>query len=378
MPWTSDLRSQETLPAIVNRMSEAEPHKQFLRTVDGASATWEQLQEAMILWAARFLALDVKVGDVVATILDAGVESLVVWLGLSSVGAIDAATNPEFRGRMLAYAINNCQPELLVVAAQYLPFVEAVAAELTTVKRVLVLDTGGSTRSLERSCQRHGGSARFRCQRCAKTDESARAARDCLYHLHIRYDGPLQGGQIAMGAVALDQPGNVPLRGSRCFRHLLLHDVPCSLWIEIDPYHAAMVGARVVMRPRFALTRFWQDVAEFEITTGMLVGSMADLLLRVPESPTGSTSTKNLFMAPSALAISNSARDSIPASAPSTTARRAVSRFVPGGTRRTSARWVACGKGIPVSKFAWWIGMTTRFQTAHLGNASCVPACRGL
>ena len=30
----------------------------------------------------------------------------------------------------------------------------------------------------------------------------------------------------------------------------------------------------------------------------MLVGSMADLLLTVPESPSGSTSLKNLFMAP--------------------------------------------------------------------------------
>ena len=45
MPWTSDLRSQETLPAIVNRMAKADPHKEFLRTVDGASATWDQLQE---------------------------------------------------------------------------------------------------------------------------------------------------------------------------------------------------------------------------------------------------------------------------------------------------------------------------------------------
>ena len=79
-----------------------------------------------------------KKGDVVVTLLDSGLDSLAAWLGLSSIGATDAATNPEFRGRMLAYAINNCQPALLVVAAQYLPFVEAVAAELQTVKRVLV------------------------------------------------------------------------------------------------------------------------------------------------------------------------------------------------------------------------------------------------
>ena len=82
-----------------------------------------------------------------------GLESLAVWLGLSSIGAIDAATNPEFRGRMLAYAINNCQPALLVVAAQYVPFVEAVAAELPTVKRVLVLDAGPSRLHADgRSC----------------------------------------------------------------------------------------------------------------------------------------------------------------------------------------------------------------------------------
>ena len=71
----------------------------------------------MILWAARFLALDVKKGDVVVTLLDAGLDSLAAWLGLSSIGATDAATNPEFRGRMLAYAINNCRPALIVVAA---------------------------------------------------------------------------------------------------------------------------------------------------------------------------------------------------------------------------------------------------------------------
>ena len=143
MGWEADLRARETLPAIVNRMAMADPHRVFVRTTAGASATWEQVQSSMQEWAARFLALDVTCGDVVVTIVDSGLESLTAWLGLASLGAIEAATNSEFRGRMLAYAINNCQPELLVVAAQYLPFVDAVATELTTVKRVLVVDDDG-------------------------------------------------------------------------------------------------------------------------------------------------------------------------------------------------------------------------------------------
>ena len=64
------------------------------------------------------------------------------------------------------------------------------------------------------------------------------------------------------------------------------------------PYHAAMVGGQVLIRPRFALNSFWQDVARFGITTGMLVGSMADMLLRSPDRPAEPTSLKNLFMAP--------------------------------------------------------------------------------
>jgi crotonobetaine/carnitine-CoA ligase len=137
----------ETLPAIVNRMARGDPDRVFLQSTDGPSATWAQLQSSMVEWAARFLALGVEPGDVVVTILDSGVEALSAWLGLSGIGAIDAATNPEFRGRMLAYAINNCEPELLVVAPKYLRVVEGVAAELKTVKRVLVLDgprMGGS------------------------------------------------------------------------------------------------------------------------------------------------------------------------------------------------------------------------------------------
>lgn len=297
---TSDLRSRETLPAIVNRMAEADPHRQFLHTVDGASATWEQLQEAMILWAARFFALDVKTGDVVVTLLDAGVESLVVWLGLSSVGAVDAATNPEFRGRMLAYAINNCQPELLVVAEQYLPFVDAVAAELTTVKRVLVLDSG------EYHHEQPGAKLPVVTLEALNTDTNVARTQMREPEAHdiacITYTsgttGPSKAVKLPWAQLHSINLGTFPfedLDSSDIFYCTTSH---AHFGSKSIPYHAAMVGARVVMRPRFALTRFWQDVGEFEITTGMLVGSMADLLLRVPESPTGSTSLKNLFMAP--------------------------------------------------------------------------------
>jgi len=50
LPELSRERRQEFVK-VVNRMAEADPHKEFLHTVDGASATWEQLKE--FLWSGQ-------------------------------------------------------------------------------------------------------------------------------------------------------------------------------------------------------------------------------------------------------------------------------------------------------------------------------------
>ncbi|MFZ1164375.1 AMP-binding protein [Mycobacterium sp.] len=298
MGWEADLRARETLPAIVNRMAMADPHRVFVQTTAGASATWEQVQSSMQEWAARFLELDVTCGDVVVTIVDSGLESLTAWLGLASLGAIEAATNSEFRGRMLAYAINNCQPELLVVAAQYLPFVDAVATELTTVKRVLVVDDDGQ----------HYGPTEL----CVVTVETLQpdieAARSQLTEpgphdiACITYTsgttGPSKAVRLPWGQIHSINLGTFPfddLEPSDVFYCTTSH---AHFGSKSIPYHAAMVGGQVLIKPRFTLNAFWQDVTRFGITTGMLVGSMADMLLRSPESPSGPTSLTNLFMAP--------------------------------------------------------------------------------
>src|SRR5215831_12997740 len=64
------------------------------------------------------------------------------------------------------------------------------------------------------------------------------------------------------------------------------------------PYLAAMVGGSVVLRPRFSLSAFWDDVHRHGVTTGSIVGTMAEMLVRSDQAPTGKTSLRNVFMAP--------------------------------------------------------------------------------
>ncbi|WP_175616143.1 AMP-binding protein [Mycobacterium sp. GA-1841] len=280
-------------------MAEADPHRVFVRSVNGPSATWSQLRTSKDIWAARFLALGVEQGDVVVTVLDAGVDALSAWLGLASIGAIDAATNPEFRGRMLAYAINNCAPELLVVAPQYVDLVAAVASDLQTVERVLVLDAD--------YCSEQSSSLPDITPLDALTlDMAATRDRIRVPELHdiacITYTsgttGPSKAVKLPWGQLHAINSGTFPIEDLDRADIFYCTTSHAHFGSKSIPYNAAMVGGQVVMRPRFALTSFWDDVANYEITTGMLVGSMADLLLRDPKRPTGATTLKNLFMAP--------------------------------------------------------------------------------
>lgn len=290
------LRSQETMPAILSRMARTAPDRPFARTVDGASVTWGQLQSSVELWTARFLALGVQRGDVVAMLVDSDLDSLAAWLALASLGAIDAATNVEFRGRMLAYAINNCRPSLVVVSRRHLPALEAVAEELQSVERVLVRDGDGAVDSKLR------GITTVDTLQC---DLAAARAQMSLPVWHeiacITYTSGTTGPSKAV-LLPWAQLHSINL-GTFPFEDLTSEDIfycttsHAHFGAKSIPYLAAMTSGQVVIRSRFSLNNFWTDIERFGITTASLVGTMVDMLLRSPDSP-ARTPLKNLFLAP--------------------------------------------------------------------------------
>lgn len=299
-PWHEVLREQESMPAILARMAGWQPDQPFVHRAEGGPVTWGQLKSLVDLWAARFVALGVRRGEVVATLVDSGVESLAAWLALASIGAIDAATNCEFRGRMLAYAINNCRPSLVVVARNYVAHLEAVVADLDTVRRVLVV--GGDVPAGVAVSKLPG---LMLCEDIECDVDGARGQMTiprwndiaCITYTSGT-TGPSKAVLLPWGQLNAINLGTFPfddLGSSDVFYCTTSH---AHFGSKAIPYLAAMVGGQVVIRHRFGPHRFWKDIGQFGVTTGMLVGTMADMLLRSPDSPTGKTTLKNLFMAP--------------------------------------------------------------------------------
>lgn len=298
--WQDFLAQQETMPAILARMANRYPDQTFVQTVEGQSATWRGLQTLVELWAARFIALGVQRGEIVVTLVDSGLDSLAAWLALSSIGAVDAATNAEYRGRMLAYAINNCRPRLIVAAVQYLPFLEAVGENLPTVQQVLVVGPGDPVTIADSKLPAVTALHQLQCDPIAARRTMTNPRWDdiaCITYTSGT-TGPSKAVLLPWGQLNAINLGTFPaqdLGGSDSYYCTTSH---AHFGSKAIPYLAAMTGGRVVIRQRFSLQSFWADIGRFEITTGMLVGTMADMLIRSPDSPAGRSTLRNLFMAP--------------------------------------------------------------------------------
>ena len=300
MHWNKILDSQETFPAILSRMAETEPDRLFAHAVSGGSLTWKELLDQAKAWADRFVTLGVRKGDVVATMLDSNLESLPLWLGLASIGAIDATINAEFRGRILAYAVNTCRPAVVVVASQHLPTLEAVADELEQAAKVLVVGAKDTSEAADSAL------SELICAHSLEFREGAALPHIVQPQWHdiacVTFTsgttGPSKAVMMPWGQLNSINLATFPfddLDSSDVFYCFTSH---AHFGAKAIPYLAAMTGGQVVIRPRFSLTSFWEDIGRFGITTASLVGTMADMMMQSPDSPAGETTLRNMFMAP--------------------------------------------------------------------------------
>jgi crotonobetaine/carnitine-CoA ligase len=298
MLWKDYLARQETFPQIVERRAAATPDETFMSSVAGESVTWAQFEAAGRAWAARAISLGVGRGDVVNTLIDSGVQATAIWLGLSKIGAVDAAISSEFRGRMLAHAINNCAPKLLITKAEYLPQLEQVAGELQTIEHILVI---GEAPDKPLASTLPGVASLSDADADVPNLESHFAPPQwcdlaCISHTSGT-TGPSKAVMMPWGQLHSIVTGTWPLEDLNAADVMYGFSAHAHFGSKSGAYLTALVGGRLVIRPRFSASHFWDDVERFGVTTTGLVGTIADMLLRHTEGP-AKTTLRNLVITP--------------------------------------------------------------------------------
>ena len=127
-----------TIGAILEQRAAEQPDREIVRFAEGA-LTYAGLDDQANRIANAFAGLGLEPGDKVAVLLPNGPEFLAAWFGIARAGLDEVPLNVGLRGELLAYVLNQSECRAIVVADEWVPRIDAVAAKLQTLRHVIVV-----------------------------------------------------------------------------------------------------------------------------------------------------------------------------------------------------------------------------------------------
>jgi fatty-acyl-CoA synthase len=244
---------------------------------DNGTFSFRALDEVANRYARWALALGIGRGDAVCLVMKNRPEYMASWIGIARAGGITALINTNLTGPSLAHCINVANPKHVIVAHEFIPVLETARLDLV----------------VRPSIWTHGG--------LAETDLAV-------------VINQFSGAQLAAGersAVTIDDPalyvytsGTTGLPKAAIVTHYRL--MMWTHWFAgmmdtgpndrmyncLPMYHsvggAVAIGAvlvnggAAVIRDKFSVSMFWDDVVRFECTLFQYIGELCRYLLQAP------------------------------------------------------------------------------------------------
>jgi crotonobetaine/carnitine-CoA ligase len=277
------IRDDDILPRVLQARARSDGDRPFLIDTHNRQVTYGQFW-ARVSRARRQLAeTGVEPGTVVATLLPASIDAVVLWVAVSAMRAIEAPLNTALHGELLRRALEGIAADVLVVDASLASQVQAVLAEVTALRAVLVIGHDPGPAIPTRS-------AGVIVHRAAGIGLSALAGSDDAVDdsLSLRSVACLM---YTSGTTGQSKPVVVSWRQLIETAVALLPDLPGredSAYVPAPLFHVggkgpiyltALTAGRAVIRPSFRTREFWPDVISNGCTVTYLGAAMANFLL---------------------------------------------------------------------------------------------------
>ncbi len=259
------------LPAVLAEQAQRQPEAPWFIGVEGECMSFGQAHADVQRAAGHFAALGVRRGDPVVLLAGNHADFIRAWLGLLRLGAVAVLLNTELRGAFLRHQLLNSGAALAVVDADLLAAVEAVAAEVTALRRVLVIGGGAPV---------NGTPARLPWQ---------------AWQQATAFDGPLPQAQDT-ACIMYTSGTNGPSKG------VLMPHAHCTLfgigsmrsvqacdsdrwYIALPLFHAnglliqlgatLLAGIPAIVRSRFSASQWLADIGQHRATVTNCLGALA-------------------------------------------------------------------------------------------------------
>ncbi|TQS42927.1 AMP-binding protein [Cryptosporangium phraense] len=283
---------ERTLRAAYDRVLDERPDDVTQIGPDGRYTTAEHHERSLRI-AAGLTALGAKRQEPVALLLDNSLDAVHAWTGAALGGLVEVPINSAYKGSFLTHVLNDSGAETLIVDAPYVERVARVAADLTSLRRLVVRGPAEAVPGLD----------------LVDFDELTAAdpappqpldAADLMAYMYTSGTTGRSKGVLISHAQAYtyasreDQERPVPT--DRILVTLPLFHL-AGQWYGV--YQALIHRAVCVLEPSFSVSRFWPTVREHGITTTVMLGAMAELLQQAAPLPSDSDNPLELaVMAP--------------------------------------------------------------------------------
>ena len=270
----------QRLPAdVIEELAAAQAEAPALLSADEC-LTYGELAGRMRRFARWALEQNLATGDTVALMMPNRPEYLAIWLGLTSVGVVVALLNTNLRAGALAHCLDIVAPKHVIIAAEFAAEVGAVAAQLTSRPKIWS----------------HGGSVFARVDRAVE-QLSAEPLRPQERPAVTVADRALL--IYTSGTTGLPKAASVShrrlLQWSYWYAGLMKTSPQDRMYDCLPLYHsvggvvatgAVLVhGGAVVIRDKFSVHRFWDDVCDWDCTLVQYIGELARYLVNARRNP---------------------------------------------------------------------------------------------
>jgi crotonobetaine/carnitine-CoA ligase len=269
------------LPVLLARRAERDPDGVLIECVDGGGYTNGAFQADVMRFAYGLRQLGVGPGDRVAVMLDATPLAHVCWIGTAWLKACEVPVNTEFRGSSLQHALADSGAVVLVTTNALAERVDALREAFPQLRLVITTDTEPCVIGLPAMTLAEVMSAGELSPEDPPRELDAYAV---IYTSGTT--GPSKGvvmpwANIHSGAVQMfpgDEDESYP--DGACYSPWPTFHAAGKTMLT----YAGIRDLRLVMRPRFSVSNFWDDVRKYRCTHVHMLG-FAPLLARQPPRP---------------------------------------------------------------------------------------------
>jgi crotonobetaine/carnitine-CoA ligase len=241
--------------------------------------TYAQLNECVNRVGNALEAMGVTKNDKVCVMLPNVPEFLYTWWGNAKLGGITVPLNTALKGEGLAYIINHCDAETMILSQRYVAALDEIRGSLRQLKRIIVLGPED-----QRAANLPTGAVDF----------GELLTAPATSPLHEVWSEDIDSIMYTSGTTGL--PKGVIHRHSRCYGGFVLpimtgYTAQDVVYNTLPLFHiggqnmvwmALVSDTTVALAERFSASRFWQDVRTYSATFTLFLGAMIPILHKQP------------------------------------------------------------------------------------------------